>query len=138
MQILDKIKEDMFIQSLSSEQNRLKIFKAAMGANGDSGVFQFVTGDGKFLIKSITPNQRDNLIRLLDAYIEHLRETENQSLLCRIYGMYCLKTKYFAPVTLILMQNTATSTTRKTGCFELSGHYQHKELRVKLPWIRFK
>lgn len=79
-----------------------------MGSNGESGVFQFTTADGKYIIKSITPHQRDNLINNLDEYIDHLRNTQNQSLLARVYGMYRLKTKYFHPVTLVLMQNTAT------------------------------
>lgn len=50
--------------------------------------------------------------------------------------MYCLKTKYFSPVMLILMQNTATQSSKVACTFELSGHYQHQELPFKLPWIR--
>ena len=108
-----------------------------MGTNGESGVFEFVTSDGKYKIKSITPSQRKNLIRNLDAYIQHLKDSNNQSLLARVYGMYCLKTKYFTPVTLILMQNTASLSSRRASTFEISGHFQHKEFNVKLPWIKF-
>ena len=137
VQLLDGIKEDQITQSLNSEENQLKLFQAAMGTNGESGVFEFVTADGKYKIKSITPHQRQTLIDNLDAYINHLKETNNQSLLARVYGMYCLKTKYYIPVTLILMQNTAHSSSRVASTFEISGHFQHKEMTVKLPWIRF-
>lgn len=104
---LENMKEDQILKSLNSEENQLKLFRAAMGSNGESGVFQFTTADGKYVIKSITPHQRENLINNLDAYVDHLRATQNQSLLARVYGMYRLRTKYFHPVTLVLMQNTA-------------------------------
>lgn len=53
----------------------MKLFRAAMGSNAETGVFQFITADGKYKIKSITAKQKANIIRNLDAYIQHLRDT---------------------------------------------------------------
>ena len=44
---------------------------------------------------------------MLDDYIDHLKETDNKSLLARIYGIFRVKTPYFAKLEVIVMQNTS-------------------------------
>ena len=43
---------------------------------------------------------------MLDDYVDHIQATGNQSLLARIYGVFTFKTNYFAPIDVIIMQNT--------------------------------
>ena len=44
---------------------------------------------------------------IIDDYIEHLEKTKNKSLLARIYGIFRIKTRYFATLIVIVMQNTS-------------------------------
>lgn len=40
---------------------------------------------------------------MLDDYIDHIKLTENKSLLARIYGVFTIKTNYFKPLDVIIM-----------------------------------
>ena len=44
---------------------------------------------------------------MLDEMIDYLDCKQNKSLLARIYGVFTIKTSVFAPVDIIIMQNTA-------------------------------
>lgn len=46
------------------------------------------------------------LLGMLDDMIKHFKDTGNKSLLARIYGMFTIKTKMFAPLNILIMQNT--------------------------------
>lgn len=63
------------------------------------------------------------LIKLLDPLIDHFKNTENRSLLARIYGLFTIKSKVFSPVDIILMQNTSRilDRTNSTLAFDLKG-----------------
>jgi len=43
------------------------------------------------------------MLKMLDAYIEHIKSTNNESLLARIYGIFKISTNYFAPVHIMIM-----------------------------------
>ena len=43
---------------------------------------------------------------MIDDFIKHLKDMKNKTLLARIYGVFTIKTKVFAPVDIIIMQNT--------------------------------
>ena len=60
---------------------------------------------------------------MLDDYIDHIKKTSNQSLLARIYGVFTIKTNYFAPLDIIVMQNTVQMGHPKNSkiVFDLKG-----------------
>jgi 1-phosphatidylinositol-4-phosphate 5-kinase len=82
------------------------IFRAGEGA-GASGSFFFFCHDNKFLIKTLLKSERRKLIQMLDSYIDHIKSTDNKSLIARIYGVFTIKTNYFADVDIMIMQNTS-------------------------------
>lgn len=103
---LDKISPKDMMKSLSLELNRKMVFKAGEGA-GKSGSFFFFSHDNRFLIKTLQGNEKKLLLRMLDSYIDHIKSTNNQSLLARIYGVFSVKSNYFDSVDIMVMQNTS-------------------------------
>ena len=96
----------MLINSLDVLQNKEKVFQAGEGA-GASGSFFFFSYDGRFILKTILRDERELLLSMLDDYIDHIRDSDNQSLLARIYGIFSVKTDYFSSIDVLIMQNTA-------------------------------
>lgn len=94
------------MDSLSVDKNRNMVFKAGEGA-GQSGSFFFFSHDNRFLIKTLRGNEKRIMLDMLDDYIDHIFKTSNKSLLARIYGIFTIKTDYFDPLDIILMQNTS-------------------------------
>ena len=47
------------------------------------------------------------MLYMLDDLIKHYQNTKNESLIARIYGIFTIKTRVFAPVDVIIMENTA-------------------------------
>jgi 1-phosphatidylinositol-4-phosphate 5-kinase len=65
------------------------IFSAGEGA-GSSGSFFFFSNDNRFLIKTLKSNEKEILLGILKNYVEHIRKTNNKSLIARIYGLYTI------------------------------------------------
>ena len=72
-----------------------------------SGSFFFFSRDNRFIIKTLRGEEKNILIDMLDDFIEHIIKTDNKSLLMRIYGIFTIKTNRFAPIDVIVMQNTS-------------------------------
>ena len=52
-------------------------------------------------------SEKDKLLKILPNYIEHiLKNTNNLSLMARIYGVFRIKSKVFDEIYLMVMQNT--------------------------------
>jgi len=68
---MDGYSPDDFIESLSLDKNRKKVFRAGEGA-GKSGSFFFFSDDNKFIIKTLLPREKRTLEAMLDDYIEHI------------------------------------------------------------------
>ena len=83
------------------------IFRAGQGA-GASGAFFFFTKDQKYIIKTMRGSERDNLLSMLSDLIRHFSQYPN-SLITKIYGLFTIKTQKFAPVDIIIMENTTKS-----------------------------
>lgn len=99
---MDGISPQQVIASLHVEKNRRRLFKAGEGA-GQSGSFFMHSFDSRLIIKTLRGSERRNLLNMLPDMIEHFKETKNKSLLCRIYGVYTIKTSFYEPVDIILM-----------------------------------
>ena len=46
---------------------------------------------------------------ILGDYVNHIKGMNNQSMLARIYGLFTIRTQYFVPVTVMVMQNSYQS-----------------------------
>jgi hypothetical protein len=95
------------------------VFMAGEGS-GASGSFFFFSHDNKLLVKTITSSDKNVFLRMLDAYVEHIDETNNQSLLARIYGVFTIITNQFRPINVIVMENTVQTHNRMYS-FDLKG-----------------
>jgi len=129
---MDNVSPESIMDSLSIELNRHMVFKAGQGA-GLSGSFFFFSQDNKFLIKTCNNREMRVLLRMLDPMIEHLRSTDNKSLIARIYGIYTIKTDIFNNINIVIMQNTIMlqKKNNKKMIFDIKGSTINR--KVKLP-----
>jgi len=59
----------------------------------------------------------------------HIKKTRNKSMMARIYGLFTIKTDYFVPLNIMIMQNTHQST-YQTKCvlnFDLKGSRESRK-----------
>ena len=99
---LENINIDEMIQSFLPKNNTQGIKKS----QGKSGSFFISTDDNKYMIKSLKSDEID-LIRggFLSKYIKHIEKTNNESLLCRLYGMYNIMMTQKQEFLIIVMRN---------------------------------
>lgn len=76
---------------------------------------------------------------MLDDYIDHIRKTQNRSLLARIYGIFTIKTKFFAPLDIIIMQNTCNPVNKKNDklTFDMKGSTVGRQAKFDKEEERF-
>lgn len=101
----DQITMAQLIESFDLVNNRNRVFEAGEGA-GRSGSFFFTTHDTRFMIKTMRGPEKKEFLKMIDSYISHLIENPD-SLITRIYGIFTIKTSYFDPVDIMVMQHTA-------------------------------
>ena len=94
------------MKSLDIKSNRSKVFKAGEGA-GASVSFFFFSSDNRFLIKTMSRVESKKFLDILYLYIRHIKDTNNKSLIARIYGVFTIKTQGLVPVDIMIMQNTS-------------------------------
>ena len=75
LRIYDLFNIDLGIieSSLLPERNREQVFHAGEGS-GKSGSFFFFSHDKRFIIKTITKDELDTLLVILEDYIEHFKK----------------------------------------------------------------
>lgn len=103
---LDQITYEDLCASLDVKKSRAKVFKAGQGS-GASGSFFFFSADNRFLIKTLQNDETNVILQILDNFIKHIEETKNRSMICRVYGVFRVKTPRFAAVDVMIMQNVA-------------------------------
>ena len=103
---LDNVKPEDIYSSLDLEKNRNMVFKAGEGA-GQSGSFFFFSYDNKFLIKTMTKREMNLLLSKLEFFVNHFKQCKNQTLIAKIYGVFTITSNVFAPLRVMIMQNTA-------------------------------
>ena len=93
------------MESLAPEKNAQCVFKAGE-ASGASGSFFFFSQDKRFIIKTMSQEEKKFFINKLALnYFAHLKKYP-ASLLARIYGIYTVKIDGKSPVHLMLMAHT--------------------------------
>lgn len=119
-------------QSISLEENRKMVFQSGQGA-GLSGSFFFFSRDNRFIIKTLRGEEKNILVGMLDDFIEHIIQTDNKSLLMRIYGLFTIKTNRFAPIDVIVMQNTSKLQNKSNPkmLFDFKGSTINRSIKFK-------
>lgn len=117
---MDGITDLDIVMSLSPEFNRQAIFKAGQGA-GKSNSFFFFSNDKRFIIKTLRPDEKKVLFKMIDDMVDYIIETKNSSLLARIYGVFTIESKVFTDMDVILMQNTTRECSKNVLSFDLKG-----------------
>ena len=123
---LENINIDEMIESFLPKNNKQGLSKS----QGKSGSFFISTDDNKYMIKSLKSDEID-LIRngFLKKYIGHIQDTKNQSLLCRLYGMFNITLAQNDEILIIVMRNVIGDLKDNTVIkFDLKGStYKRKE-----------
>jgi hypothetical protein len=103
----------------------------AQFSDGASSSF-FARGlDNSLVVKTITGSEAEVLLRLLPAYLRHLRDNP-ASLLCRFYGAFSLALPGLARVYFVLMSNVFPIPRALPGAvaFDLKGSTVNRFARV--------
>lgn len=83
----DGIQPSNVMDSLSILRNYKMVFRAGEGS-GASGSFFFFSYDNRFLIKTLQGDEKKKLLSMLEGYTNHIKATNNRSLIARIYGIF--------------------------------------------------
>ena len=77
-------------------------------------------------------NEKNNMIRMIDKYVEYITNGERNSLIGRIYGMFTLTTDTFAQVDFIIMQNVYQPIDKdnKKMEFDFKGNTRNRRLKL--------
>ncbi len=65
------VTEENILESFDIQSNLKEMFQSGEGS-GRSGSFFFITQDKKFMIKTLRGEEKDVIIKSLDAYIKHM------------------------------------------------------------------
>jgi hypothetical protein len=80
------------------------IFAAGEGA-GRSGSFFFFSHDKRFIIKTMSTSELALMRQIVPDYVQHFKQ-HPYSLIAKIFGVFTVKVASFAPVVVMLMENT--------------------------------
>jgi hypothetical protein len=90
---MDGVSTESVLDAIHPELNRESISRSLSNEGGRGGEFVYFTHDHKFVIKAISKTEKRVLINdLLPSYITNIRESENRSLVSRIYGVFTIAT----------------------------------------------
>ncbi len=116
---VEKLDIDDMIESFLPKNNK----QGLKQSQGKSGSFFISTDDNKYMIKTLKSDEID-LIRngFLKKYIKHIDETNNKSLLCRLYGMFSIIFGQGDETLIIIMRNVIGNLKDNTVVkFDLKG-----------------
>lgn len=120
------------MDSLAPEKNAQCVFKAGE-ASGASGSFFFFSSDKRFIIKTMSPEEKKFFkIKFAQPYFDHLRNNPT-SLLARIYGIYTVKIDGICAVHLMLMAHTmqVVNPVKVERVFDLKGSTVDRNVKTK-------
>ena len=128
---LAKVLPSDILKSVEIVINRESVFKAGQGA-GKSGSFFFFSEDKKFIIKSMKKSERILLVSKLPRLIEHFNENPD-SLIAKVFALFSIKTKHYASMDFVVMQNVASSINLFNSqiVFDLKGSSFNRQKQVK-------
>ena len=80
-------------------------------SNSKSGSFFFYSHDGRYMIKTQTPNESKFLRRILPHYYKYMKENPN-TLITRFYGMHRVKMHSLSPTMHFVIMASVFDTDR--------------------------
>ena len=99
---IDQISIKDCLSSLEPDKN-FQIINESFAQGGRSANPIIFSHDKRFLLKTISKNEKNILLKLLPEY--HRRMRDLNSYLCRIYGIFRIKLGDKADVHILLMRN---------------------------------
>ncbi|GMH85874.1 hypothetical protein TrVE_jg3972 [Triparma verrucosa] len=90
---------------------------------GASGAFMFFTKDGKYIVKSTTPQELQCLLRILVPYAEYLINEKNKgSFLTRFYGCHSIR-MYGRDYSFVVMANIFNTSKVINQSYDIKGSW---------------
>jgi len=116
------------MKSLDPAENVKNIQNAGEGA-GASGSFFFFASDRKFIMKTMSSREVNQMIRILPSYYEHLDKNKG-TMIAKIYGLFEIRIDMFEPISVMIMQNTLPSVpdTELHYVFDMKGSQINREV----------
>ena len=131
----DEITDDVMIRVFSPSKNKSAIEKMSE-SKGKSGSFFFYSHDRKFIIKTISSDERKTLLDIFHDYFNYIKEHKT-TLITKIYGVYTLVIKNASSVNIILMQNLfGCSPIHIQRMFDLKGSTVQRKTKDVQKWKR--
>jgi len=129
----DGITDDIMIKSFSPIKNKSAIDKMGEG-KGKSGSFFFYSHNRKFIIKTITNEEKETMDKILLDYYLYIKSHSN-TLITKIYGIYTVVIKNASSVNVILMQNLfGCSPIHIQRMFDLKGSFVQRYTKNVQKW----
>ena len=129
----DEITDDIMIKVFSPSKNKSAIEKMSE-SKGKSGSFFFYSHDRKFIIKTISGDERKTLLDIFHDYFNYIKENKT-TLITKIYGVYTLVIKNASSVNIILMQNLfGCSPIHIQRLFDLKGSTVQRKTKDVQKW----
>ena len=129
----DGITDDIMIKSFSPIKNKSAIDKVGE-SKGRSGSFFFYSHDRKFIIKTITNEEKETMDKILVNYYNYMKSF-NTTLITKIYGIYTVVIKNASSVNVILMQNLfGCSPIHIQRMFDLKGSSVQRKTKNVQKW----
>jgi len=102
-------------------------------SGGSSGAFMFYTADYSFLVKSVTKSERNVLLRMLPAYIRHMKGNQD-SHLTRFYG--CHSIEMYGQVFNFVVMGNAIGRVSMHQFFDIKGSWVNRNAKVRrVVWL---
>ena len=129
----DEINDEVMIGVFSPSKNKSAIEKMSE-SKGKSGSFFFYSHDRKFIIKTISAEERKTLLDIFHDYFNYIKTNET-TLITKIYGVYTLVIKNASSVNIILMQNLfGCSPIHIQRMFDLKGSTVQRKTKGVQKW----
>ena len=129
----DEITDEVMIRVFSPSKNKSAIEKMSE-SKGKSGSFFFYSHDRKFIIKTISGDERRTLLDIFHDYFNYIKEHKT-TLITKIYGIYTLVIKNASSVNIILMQNLfGCSPIHIQRMFDLKGSTVQRKTKDVQKW----
>lgn len=135
LRINDEINDEVMIRAFNPSKNKAAIDKMSE-SKGKSGSFFFYSHDRKFIIKTISSEEKTTLLDILHDYFNYIK-AHNSTLLTKIYGIYTVVIKNASSVNVILMQNLfGCSPIHIQKMFDLKGSSVQRKTKDVQKWKR--
>jgi len=139
------VNTQIYMSSLGPEKILGNLLLGSLGAlcemvsTGRSGSFFFKTNDGKYLIKTLAPEEHDVFQKILPSYFSHMNTNPN-SLLTHFLGLHCMKKLSEKEIHFTVMRNLFDSSFPLHEQYDLKGSTigRHVEVTTLDPSVALK